>query len=142
MCCGCCRAKSTGTGFLQNNPIQRYFASCPDNAFQKVPSGYKPFTLAQRLGMPEIQLPPSMLVVVSFIMLLDHLFSVWTRCAISTMCARIVVQTTISWSIYVVATSRTWTLVAGQVRTLCQEGFRGWGLVAYQRVVSALQEHL
>jgi len=43
-----------GTNFLQNNPIQRYFAGCPDNAFQKVPSGYKPFTLAQRA----CQIPP------------------------------------------------------------------------------------
>ena len=32
--------------------MARYFTSCPDNAFQKVPSGYKPFTLAQRAGAP------------------------------------------------------------------------------------------
>jgi hypothetical protein len=30
----------------------RVFAGCPDNAFQKVPSGMEPFTLAQRLGAP------------------------------------------------------------------------------------------
>lgn len=46
------REKKVGTNFLQNNPVQRYFAGCPDNAFQKVPSGYKPFTLAQRAGAP------------------------------------------------------------------------------------------
>ena len=46
-----CREKKAGTNFLQNNPVQRYFASCPDNAFQKVPSGYRPFTLAQRAGL-------------------------------------------------------------------------------------------
>lgn len=45
-----CREKKVGTNFLQNNPLQRYFSTCPDNAFQKVPSGYQPFTLAQRAG--------------------------------------------------------------------------------------------
>lgn len=46
------REKKVGTNFLQNNPLQRYFSTCPDNAFQKVPSGYQPFTLAQRAGAP------------------------------------------------------------------------------------------
>ena len=32
------------------NPLGKMFAGCPDNAFQKVPPGYAPFTLAQRTG--------------------------------------------------------------------------------------------
>jgi len=30
--------------------IQRFLQSCPENSFQKVPPGYEPFTVAQRLG--------------------------------------------------------------------------------------------
>jgi hypothetical protein len=32
------------------NALARIFAGCPDNAFQKVPMGYAPFTLGQRAG--------------------------------------------------------------------------------------------
>lgn len=32
------------------NSISRFFASCPDNAFQKVPPGMEPFSFMQRLG--------------------------------------------------------------------------------------------
>jgi hypothetical protein len=32
------------------NPLGKLFAGCPDNAFQKVPPGYAPFSLAQRTG--------------------------------------------------------------------------------------------
>jgi hypothetical protein len=32
------------------NPLLRFLASCPENAFQKVPPGYAPFTLGQRAG--------------------------------------------------------------------------------------------
>jgi len=32
------------------NALARIFAGCPDNAFQKVPPGYTPFTLGQRAG--------------------------------------------------------------------------------------------
>ena len=39
------RAKSTAT-----NAVQRYFASCPDNAFQRVPPGMDAFTMGQRIG--------------------------------------------------------------------------------------------
>lgn len=31
-------------------PINNLFKGCPDNAFQKVPPGYQPFTLGQRCG--------------------------------------------------------------------------------------------
>ena len=33
-----------------SNAVLRFFASCPENAFQRVPPGYAPFTLAQRAG--------------------------------------------------------------------------------------------
>lgn len=32
------------------NFLAKAFAGCPDNAFQKVPPGYAPFTLTQRVG--------------------------------------------------------------------------------------------
>ncbi|KAL4434804.1 hypothetical protein ABPG77_005331 [Micractinium sp. CCAP 211/92] len=32
------------------NPLAKLFAGCPDNAFQKVPPGYAPFTAGQRVG--------------------------------------------------------------------------------------------
>lgn len=32
------------------NPLAKMFAGCPDNAFQKVPPGYAPFTFGQRVG--------------------------------------------------------------------------------------------
>jgi hypothetical protein len=32
------------------NALLAFLASCPDNAFQRVPVGMEPFTLAQRLG--------------------------------------------------------------------------------------------
>lgn len=32
------------------NPLGKLFAGCPDNAFQKVPPGYAPFTFGQRVG--------------------------------------------------------------------------------------------
>ncbi|GLI69134.1 hypothetical protein VaNZ11_013689 [Volvox africanus] len=35
---------------VTNNAVANFFARCPDNAFQKVPPGMEPFTLAQRLG--------------------------------------------------------------------------------------------
>lgn len=35
---------------VQLNAMQRFFATCPENCFQKVPFGYAPFTMAQRLG--------------------------------------------------------------------------------------------
>lgn len=35
---------------MQLNAVQRFFATCPENCFQKVPFGYEPFTMAQRLG--------------------------------------------------------------------------------------------
>lgn len=35
---------------VQLNAVQRFFASCPENCFQKVPFGYQPFTLNQRIG--------------------------------------------------------------------------------------------
>ncbi|KAK9809869.1 hypothetical protein WJX72_000680 [[Myrmecia] bisecta] len=34
----------------EQNTLAAFFASCPDNAFQTVPPGYQPFTLAQRAG--------------------------------------------------------------------------------------------
>lgn len=39
-----------GAATAAKNPIMSFFASCPDNAFMKVPSGATPFTLAQRGG--------------------------------------------------------------------------------------------
>lgn len=32
------------------NPLGKLFAGCPDNAFQKVPPGYAPFSFGQRVG--------------------------------------------------------------------------------------------
>lgn len=40
-----CRAKPK-----TSNALASFLASCPDNAFQKVPPGMEPFTGAQRLG--------------------------------------------------------------------------------------------
>ena len=34
----------------KRNAVSAFLASCPENAFQKVPAGYKPFTVAQRGG--------------------------------------------------------------------------------------------
>ncbi len=33
-----------------SNPLMKMFAGCPENAFQKVPPGYAPFTMGQRVG--------------------------------------------------------------------------------------------
>jgi hypothetical protein len=33
-----------------SNALLRFLATCPENAFQKVPPGYAPFSLAQRFG--------------------------------------------------------------------------------------------
>eukprot|EP00798_Chlamydomonas_sp_ICE-L_P007664 gene7664-820_t len=38
------RKKSKGS----SNPVEKFFAGCPDNAFQKVPPGMAPFTVGQR----------------------------------------------------------------------------------------------
>lgn len=35
---------------VKRNAVSAFLASCPENAFQKVPTGYKPFTVAQRGG--------------------------------------------------------------------------------------------
>mgnify|MGYP001807008317 CR=1 FL=1 len=40
------RPRATASG----NALVNFFASCPDNAFQKVPPGMEPFSLSQRLG--------------------------------------------------------------------------------------------
>lgn len=41
-------AATKNGGFLA--PLNNLFKGCPDNAFQKVPPGYQPFTLGQRCG--------------------------------------------------------------------------------------------
>ena len=41
------RGGAAAAGF---NPLAKLFAGCPDNAFQKVPPGYAPFSLGQRVG--------------------------------------------------------------------------------------------
>jgi hypothetical protein len=40
-----CRVKAKNT-----NPLLAFLASCPDNAFQRVPPGMQPFSLGQRVG--------------------------------------------------------------------------------------------
>jgi len=37
-------------GAWASSSLARFFAACPENAFQKVPPGYAPFSLAQRAG--------------------------------------------------------------------------------------------
>lgn len=41
-----CRPKSA----IKTSGIRAFLASCPENAFQRVPQGYSPFTVAQRAG--------------------------------------------------------------------------------------------
>ncbi len=41
-----CRQKTS----VKQNGVQRFFAACPENAFQKVQGGQAPFTVAQRFG--------------------------------------------------------------------------------------------
>ena len=43
-------AKTSAAAAKAPNFLAKAFAGCPDNAFQKVPPGYAPFTLAQRAG--------------------------------------------------------------------------------------------
>lgn len=43
-------AAGAGAAKKTPNALARIFAGCPDNAFQKVPPGYAPFTLGQRAG--------------------------------------------------------------------------------------------
>ena len=41
-----CRPKAA----VQGNSLARFFANCPENAFQRVPPGYAPFSVTQRAG--------------------------------------------------------------------------------------------
>ena len=47
---------------LKQNAVSRFFASCPDNAFQKVPSGYAPFSPQQRVGAILRRAPPDIFI--------------------------------------------------------------------------------
>lgn len=48
--CSCLLADAYRVKAKNTNPLMAFFASCPDNAFQRVPSGMEPFTLGQRFG--------------------------------------------------------------------------------------------
>lgn len=41
-----CRSRKA----TSSNALINFFASCPDNAFQRVPPGMEPFSLLQRVG--------------------------------------------------------------------------------------------
>jgi hypothetical protein len=43
-------AAASGAKVASANFLAKAFAGCPENAFQRVPPGYAPFTLAQRAG--------------------------------------------------------------------------------------------
>lgn len=43
-------AASSAAAKVKQGAVAKFLASCPENAFQKVPPGYAPFTVAQRSG--------------------------------------------------------------------------------------------
>lgn len=45
-----CPRSGGASAAAKSNPFAKLFAGCPENAFQKVPPGYAPFTAGQRVG--------------------------------------------------------------------------------------------
>lgn len=43
-------AAGEAAGAGAGNALARFFAGCPENAFQRVPEGYEPFSMLQRVG--------------------------------------------------------------------------------------------